>query len=182
MTTPSIRGPISLPSAVTVCLSLIALLLISSPRGLCDLHECELHAIIRARTRYTRRFTIRRLKITEYVSLMKARTAPLSGVRDPATVTPNGKSISPLPDGVTVRDVTTHVDERGTVCEMFDSRWNWHPAPVVFAYTFSLRPGMIKGWGMHQFHDDRYFILFGELLLVLYDDRPNSRTNALSQK
>jgi dTDP-4-dehydrorhamnose 3,5-epimerase len=113
---------------------------------------------------------------------MKARTTPLSGVRDPATVTPSGENISPLPDGVTVRDVTTHVDERGTVCEMFDSRWNWHPAPVVFAYTFSLRPGMIKGWGMHQFHDDRYFILFGELLLVLYDDRPNSRTNGLITK
>ncbi len=113
---------------------------------------------------------------------MKARTIPLSGIRDRATVTSRGESISTLPDGVTVRDVTTHVDERGTVCEMFDSRWNWHPAPLVFAYTFSLRPGMIKGWGMHQFHDDRYFILFGELLLVLYDERPNSPTNGLVAK
>ena len=41
---------------------------------------------------------------------------------------------------------------------------------------------MIKGWGMHQFHDDRYFILFGELLLVLYDDRPNSPTNGFVAK
>src|SRR5207248_2817106 len=95
---------------------------------------------------------------------------------------PGDENISRLPDGVTVWDVTTHVDERGTVCEMFDSRWNWHPAPLVFAYTFSLRPGMIKGWGMHQFHEDRYFILFGELLLVLYDDRPSSPTNGLVAK
>src|SRR5947207_14752422 len=113
---------------------------------------------------------------------MKATTTTLSGVRDSGTVTSRGENISRLPDGVTVWDVTTHVDERGTVCEMFDSRWNWHPAPLVFAYTFSLRPGMIKGWGMHQFHEDRYFILFGELLLVLYDDRPSSPTNGLVAK
>src|SRR5207247_10272464 len=51
-----------------------------------------------------------------------------------------------------------------------------------FSLTYSLRPGMIKGWGMHQFHEDRYFILFGELLLVLYDDRPSSPTNGLVAK
>jgi len=68
---------------------------------------------------------------------MKATTTTLSGVRDSGTVTSRGENISRLPDGVTVWDVTTHVDERGTVCEMFDSRWNWHPAPLVFAYIFS---------------------------------------------
>src|SRR6266536_5202028 len=54
---------------------------------------------------------------------MKATTTTLSGVRDSGTVTSRGENISRLPDGVTVWDVTTHVDERGTVCEMFDSRW-----------------------------------------------------------
>src|SRR5438067_13461256 len=110
---------------------------------------------------------------------MKATTTTLSGVRDSGTVTSRGENISRLPDGVTVWDVTTHVDERGTVCEMFDPRWNWHPAPLVFAYTFSLRPGMIKGWGMHAGHDDRHFILFGELLLVLYDDLPDPEARGL---
>ena len=113
---------------------------------------------------------------------MPANTISSSATRDAPTVTPDGESVQPLPAGVTVRDVITQVDERGTVCEMFDPRWNWHPDPLVFAYTFSLRPGMVKGWGMHHGHDDRYFILFGELLLVLYDARPDSATRGLIAK
>jgi dTDP-4-dehydrorhamnose 3,5-epimerase len=44
---------------------------------------------------------------------------------------------------------------------------------------FTLRPGMIKGWGLHKEHEDRYFVLFGELEIVLYDDRPDSPTRGL---
>ena len=106
----------------------------------------------------------------------------LSGTRDEATVTPQGERVNSLPAGVTTRDLITHVDERGTVCEMFDTRWQWHLDPLVFAYTFSLRPGMIKGWGMHKLHDDRYCILSGELLLVLFDDRSDSPTRGLVSK
>ena len=36
---------------------------------------------------------------------------------------------------------------------------------------------MVKGWGMHKKHEDRYFILAGELEVVLYDERPDSATN-----
>lgn len=32
---------------------------------------------------------------------------------------------------------------------------------------------------MHKEHQDRYFVLFGELEVVLYDDRPNSPTYQL---
>jgi dTDP-4-dehydrorhamnose 3,5-epimerase len=74
------------------------------------------------------------------------------------------------------------VDERGTVCELFDTRWLWHPDPLVFAYMFTLRPGMVKGWGLHERHDDRYFIISGELEVVLYDVRPDSNTrNTISR-
>jgi dTDP-4-dehydrorhamnose 3,5-epimerase len=100
-------------------------------------------------------------------------------VRDVETVTPDGERIAPLPDGVTFRDVPTHVDDRGTVVEMYDERWDWHPDPLVFAYTFTIRPGMAKGWGMHKEHEDRYFILFGELEAVLYDGREDSPTHGL---
>jgi dTDP-4-dehydrorhamnose 3,5-epimerase len=100
----------------------------------------------------------------------------LSGLRDSATVTSEGRSTSSLPEGVVLRDLVTHLDERGTVCELLDPRWKWHPDPLVFAYTFSIRSGMIKGWGMHKTHDDRYSLLSGELLLVLFDDRAGSGT------
>jgi dTDP-4-dehydrorhamnose 3,5-epimerase len=103
-------------------------------------------------------------------------------IRDRSTVTPDGEPLDPLPDGVTFRDVPTHLDERGAVVEIFDPRWNWHPDPVVFTYSFTIRPGFMKGWGLHKDHEDRYFILFGELEIVLYDERPGSPTEGLVSK
>ena len=99
--------------------------------------------------------------------------------QDKQTVTPAGESIQQVPAGVTFHDVITQVDERGMVCELFDPRWGWHKDPLVFAYSFTVRPGMIKGWGMHKKHDDRYFILLGEIEVVLYDDRPDSPARGL---
>jgi dTDP-4-dehydrorhamnose 3,5-epimerase len=60
--------------------------------------------------------------------------------------------------------------------EVFDLRWNFHPDPLVFAYTFSIRPGVVKGWNLHREHEDRYAILVGEMELVLFDPRPGSPT------
>ena len=100
-------------------------------------------------------------------------------IRDVSTVTPDGNSRQLLPAGVSFHDNVTHVDERGTVCEMFDQRWGWNPHPVVFTYCFTVRPGITKGWGMHKVNEDRYFLLFGELEVVLYDARPDSPTQGL---
>jgi dTDP-4-dehydrorhamnose 3,5-epimerase len=102
--------------------------------------------------------------------------------QDKQTVTPDGESIEKLPAGVKFHDIVTHVDERGSVCEVFDPRWGWHPDPLVFSYVFTIRPGIIKGWGMHKEHEDRYFILFGEMEAILYDERPDSPTRGLVAK
>ena len=98
-------------------------------------------------------------------------------VQDRATVNSAGESLSALPHGVKFHRSATHSDERGSVCEIFDLRWNWHPDPIVFVYTFTIRPGKIKGWGMHKMHEDRYFVLSGEMEVVLYDARPDSPTS-----
>jgi dTDP-4-dehydrorhamnose 3,5-epimerase len=100
-------------------------------------------------------------------------------VKDPATVNAAGEALAALPHGVTFRRATTHVDGRGSVCEIFDPRWGWHPDPLVFVYMFTLKPGMVKGWGLHKLHEDRYFTLFGEMETVLYDVRPDSPTCGL---
>ena len=100
-------------------------------------------------------------------------------VRDRATVTSEGERLEPVPDGVVFRDVPTHVDERGPVVELFDPRWGWHPDPLVFVYSFTIRPGFAKGWGLHKEHEDRYVLLQGEMEVVLYDERPDSPTNGL---
>lgn len=103
-------------------------------------------------------------------------------IADKQTVTPAGERLDPMPAGVTFHDVITQVDDRGSTCEMFDPRWGWHPEPLVFVYTFTVRPGITKGWGIHYKHEDRYFLLFGEMEVVLYDSRPDSRTCGLIAK
>lgn len=100
-------------------------------------------------------------------------------MQDVKTVEPSGESVQKLPYGVSFHDVVTHVDGRGSVVELYDPRWGWHKDPLVFAYSFMIRPGMVKGWAVHKKHDDRYFMLIGEMKVVLYDDRPESPTYRL---
>jgi len=97
-------------------------------------------------------------------------------VRDGQTVTPDGRQLTDLPEGTVVRDLVTHADERGTVCELYDLRWDVSPDELVFAYLFTIRPGMAKGWGIHREHEDRYAFLSGEAELALYDEREDSTT------
>lgn len=96
--------------------------------------------------------------------------------RDGNTVTPSGERTEVSIDGLKIRDLVLHTDERGTVCELFDPRWNWHPDPMVFSYVWTLRPGWVKGWAMHKMHEDRYCLISGEMKLVLYDTRDQSPT------
>jgi dTDP-4-dehydrorhamnose 3,5-epimerase len=96
--------------------------------------------------------------------------------RDVQTVDPAGRRLERLPDGMVVRDLVTHTDVRGTICELYDPRWGVDPADVVFAYMFTIRPGMAKGWGLHREHEDRYAFLAGELELAFYDAREDSCT------
>jgi len=97
--------------------------------------------------------------------------------KDAQTVAADGTPTAKLLDGMSFHELPTHSDERGSVIELFDPRWNWHPDPLIFAYSFTIRPGFAKGWNLHKLHEDRYFILQGELELVLYDVRPNSCTH-----
>lgn len=97
-------------------------------------------------------------------------------VRDTQTVSADGERLARLPEGMVVRDLVTHTDERGTVCELYDPRWGVSAEALVFAYMFTIRPGMAKGWGIHRRHDDRYAFLRGELELAFYDAREDSAT------
>jgi dTDP-4-dehydrorhamnose 3,5-epimerase len=99
-----------------------------------------------------------------------------AATRDVQTVTAEGAPLRRLIEGVTIRDAPTHGDERGSLVEIFDQRWGWHPAAIGSLHCFTIRPGYVKGWGLHERHEDRYFILLGEMELVLFDPRPNSST------
>ena len=99
-----------------------------------------------------------------------------AATRDRQMATADGKLVRRLTAGVQIRPLTTHVDARGSVCEIFDPRWAWHPDPLVFAYCFTIRPGVAKGWNLHRDHEDRYALIQGEMNLVLFDPRPDSPT------
>lgn len=96
--------------------------------------------------------------------------------RDQQMATPEGEPVRRLTEGVRIRPLPMHIDERGSVCEIFDPRWGWHPDPMVFAYVFTIRPGVVKGWNLHRDHEDRYALVQGDMELVLYDPRPDSST------
>ncbi|MDH3606326.1 MAG: dTDP-4-dehydrorhamnose 3,5-epimerase family protein [Acidimicrobiia bacterium] len=100
-------------------------------------------------------------------------------VRDQQTVTKDGEQIAALPVGAVFRPTVTQVDDRGSLWELLDPRWGAHPDPIVYAYSVTWRPGKIKAWAIHRNHDDRYAVLFGELLVVMYDVRPESPTHGM---
>lgn len=99
-----------------------------------------------------------------------------AALKDQQTVNERSQNLSPPVDGVRFLEVPTHSDERGSVTELYNPAWGWHPDPLVFAYCFTIRPGMVKGWNLHKLHEDRYCILQGEMEIVMYDVREESPT------
>ena len=96
--------------------------------------------------------------------------------RDKQTVTPEGATLAPLLHGMSIHRSVTHTDDRGSLTEMLDSRWSEFPDPIAYVYYITERPGHAKGWALHKEHEDRYFLIRGEVELVLYDVRPDSPT------
>jgi dTDP-4-dehydrorhamnose 3,5-epimerase len=100
----------------------------------------------------------------------------LNAKKDPQTVTPEGKRVDKLIDGVVLREATTHLDERGELCEIYNPAWNLSDDAIVYVYQASVRPGKLKGWIYHAKQYDRLFVSAGVLKWVLYDLRPDSPT------
>jgi dTDP-4-dehydrorhamnose 3,5-epimerase len=102
--------------------------------------------------------------------------------RDVATVTSAGKLLATQIDGVSTNAPVNHVDHRGRVFEVYPGPTDHWDKPVVYCYTFTVRPNQTKGWGLHEHKDDRYTLISGEVLTILYDARVDSPTHGLVQK
>jgi dTDP-4-dehydrorhamnose 3,5-epimerase len=103
------------------------------------------------------------------------RLIDIASERAPS-VNPEGKPLASLIEDVKVRPAKTQTDARGTLAEVYDPRWGFSDEPMVYAYAVTIRPGVTKGWIVHQSHDDRLFFAVGSLRAVLYDDREGSPT------
>ncbi|HEV8629338.1 MAG TPA: dTDP-4-dehydrorhamnose 3,5-epimerase [Thermoanaerobaculia bacterium] len=77
-------------------------------------------------------------------------------------------------NGVLLRRLPGHHDHRGGLFPFLDTSDPFWREPVVHGYVFTVRPGRIKGWGMHRRQADRYFVATGDVRVVLYDGREGS--------
>ncbi|MCZ4518036.1 dTDP-4-dehydrorhamnose 3,5-epimerase family protein [Rhodococcus ruber] len=100
----------------------------------------------------------------------------INAKQDEQTVDDDGNLILTLPHLVKMRSCGSIVDERGSLCEMFNPDWEWSAKPLTYSYFFTIRPRMVKGWGVHYSHEDRLFLLSGEVQLVMFDCREDSPT------
>jgi dTDP-4-dehydrorhamnose 3,5-epimerase len=97
-------------------------------------------------------------------------------IKDRATVDASGRSLQDPIAGVEVRRTRTHSDERGTLSEIYDLRWEFTDDPLVYVYLVTLRPGQVRGWVVHLVQNDRLFVYGGVIRVVLYDAREGSET------
>ncbi len=100
-------------------------------------------------------------------------------VKDKQSVTPDGKKLSPIIEGLRIRKLNALEDKRGELIEVYSSSWNHHPDPLVYVYQILTRPGSIRGWVVHEKQDDRIFCSVGVLRWAFYDNRSDSPTYQL---
>jgi dTDP-4-dehydrorhamnose 3,5-epimerase len=96
--------------------------------------------------------------------------------RDSPTVTSTGQRMARI-EGVEVVVLRPHVDHRGSLTEVLTLANPFWREPLVHAYLFTIRPGRIKGWGMHKRQADRYLGIRGQVRVVLFDGRVDSPTH-----
>lgn len=94
--------------------------------------------------------------------------------RDEPTVDVAGRRLDSGIDGVVLERLLAHHDHRGALAEVIDVTKPFWSEGIVYAYAFTVRPGRIKGWGMHKLQADRYAVLSGSLRVVLHDGRVGS--------
>ena len=102
--------------------------------------------------------------------------------RDEATVTASGVRLDRTIDGLRTRRPTVHVDHRGRVYEVYPGLDEFWTEPLVYCYAWTIRQGTMKGWGLHRHKDDRYTLIKGTVVTMLYDARIASPTHGLVQQ
>lgn len=100
----------------------------------------------------------------------------LTAAPDQPTVDNSSRELPTRIDGVVVRRLTSHADHRGALTPVIDAREPFWAEPIVYAYRFTILPGRIKGWAMHELQMDRYVYVAGDIRVVLFDGRTGSPT------
>jgi dTDP-4-dehydrorhamnose 3,5-epimerase len=91
-------------------------------------------------------------------------------------IKPNGEELVELFEGVKVKDCITHLDNRGSLTELFNTNWDFDSEPIVHVYKVAIAPGVVKGWQYHTTYADRSFFGWGKFRIALHDLREDSKT------
>ena len=97
--------------------------------------------------------------------------------RDQPTVDSQGRELDEGIEGLVLKRLAPLADHRGSLVPFLDVRDEFWREPVVYGYEIMIRPGRIKGWGMHERQTDRYFVGDGNVRVVLYDGRTDSESH-----
>jgi dTDP-4-dehydrorhamnose 3,5-epimerase len=122
----------------------------------------------------------------ELPSSMKERLAsrlPHDGnseevVADCATA-PGTTTCENLPQGVILRSLQTHHDERGALSELFRASWDTQVEPLQWNFAES-EARVLRGVHIHANHADYLILLRGHATIGLRDLRPDSPTRGMS--
>ena len=107
----------------------------------------------------------------------------LLGRDDTQTVDAHGRPAAARGiEGVELRQVRSHIDQRGSLSEVINFSDPFWREPIVYSYSITVNPGRIKGWGMHLRQVDRHYVHCGLVRLVLFDARQDSPTHGNIQQ
>ena len=82
-------------------------------------------------------------------------------------------------EGVRLRSLEPHLDERGSFTEFFYSSWETGIDPTQWSLVRS-RPGVLRGMHFHRRHDEAFLLIQGRACVGLRDVRPGSPTEHTS--
>lgn len=83
-------------------------------------------------------------------------------------------------DGVYLKELKAHVDDRGDVIELWSTAWDDYKEGKVIdtlhSYQSATDPGVVKCWHLHAIHTDQFTVTRGKLQVSLVDLRKDSPT------
>lgn len=100
-------------------------------------------------------------------------------VADSAAVVRARPCVDRLPQGVTLRSLQTHPDERGSLTELFRASWDTGVDAVQWNYAES-EATVLRGVHVHMVHADYLILLRGRATIGLRDIRPDSLTRGMA--
>lgn len=80
-------------------------------------------------------------------------------------------------EGVVLRDLVTHTDERGFFREIIRVTDDFFAAGFGQWSHSLMHPGVVKAWHIHVQQMDWWYVAGGVLKVALHDTRPDSRTH-----